>query len=154
MFSESDLYGASLGLVAEPWGVTTHAVRLTTVFLCANYFIGGALRLRLVTSQGPARVVVVVRSVPAPSLERSESVSSTTSSGKTVYYVDKTVLEDEGWECLALASVLQHASKADFWLSHPWQLVRAISCATSAQKYCSSTAATTPAVYAIAATAQ
>ena len=58
----SDLYGASLGLVAEPWGVTTHAVRVIIVFSCANYFllgrIGGALRLRLVTSQGspyPAR---------------------------------------------------------------------------------------------------
>ena len=43
----SDLYGASLGLVAGPWGVTTHAVRVIIVFSCANYFllgrIGGAL---------------------------------------------------------------------------------------------------------------
>ena len=46
----SDLHGASLGLVAEPWRVTTHAVRLTTVFLCANYFLLGESAARLLVS--------------------------------------------------------------------------------------------------------
>ena len=70
-----DLHGASLGLVAEPWGLTTHAVRLTTVFLCDNIllliqaqasYVAGLPRLRLVTSQGspyPSRSPRVIASV-------------------------------------------------------------------------------------------
>ena len=50
----------------------------------------------------PPPSVALLLADRACSLERAESVSSTTSSGKTVYYVDKTVLEDEEWECLLI----------------------------------------------------
>ena len=50
----------------------------------------------------PPPSVALLLADRANSLERAESVSSTTSSGKTVYYVDKTVLEDEEWECLLI----------------------------------------------------
>ena len=50
----------------------------------------------------PPPSVALLLADRANSLERAESVSSTTSSGKTVYYVDKTVLDDEEWECLLI----------------------------------------------------